>query len=321
MTEGSPRDACRDASRPVACSVVIPVYNSAAILPETVARLRRFFAERALDYEIVLVNDGSRDRSWQVIEALAEADPHLRALDLVRNMGQHVALLCGIGEARGEYVVTMDDDLQNEPDQIAHLIARAAEGCDLVFGRYRAKQHDAWRRLGSTAMRMLIRRICAAPPDLYVSNFRLLRREVVERMLAMATTRPNVSCLALLCARRPGDAEVDHRPRREGRSGYTLRRLAALMLNTLFEYSVLPLWAAAGSGAAIVCAFYALALLPSLIQPSDARLEVAARLAAEGAAALALLGVLSVIGIYVARGARHRHFDRVRLIAERLGGR
>jgi hypothetical protein len=91
------------------------------------------------------------------------------------------------------------------------------------------------------------------------------------------------------------------------------------MLNTLFEYSVLPLWAVAGGGAAIVCALYALALLLTLLQPSDARLEAAAHLAAEGAAALALLAVLSVIGIYVARGVGHRPFDRVRLIAERLG--
>ena len=219
-------------------SVVIPAYNSAAILPRLTSKLEAFFAARGATREIILVNDGSADDTWQMIAALCAANPNIVGLGLSRNFGQHAALLCGLAEARGRWVVTMDDDLENDPDDIGKLIAEAVNGHDLVFGRYPTGRHRGLRRLGSATMRALICYLCHAPRGLYVSNFRLMRREVVDRMLARSTGWSNVSCLALHSANCPADAEVDYRPRPEGRSQYTLLRLARLMLRTVAAHAV-----------------------------------------------------------------------------------
>ena len=115
-------------------SVVIPVYNSEAIVGETVRRVIEVFAGAGLRWEIILVNDGSPDRSWSVISELARTTPHVVALNLLKNYGQHHANLAGFMESRGDYVITMDDDLQNPPDQALLLIDEAMTGHDVVFG-------------------------------------------------------------------------------------------------------------------------------------------------------------------------------------------
>lgn len=221
-------------------SVVIPVYNSAKILAKTVARVHRFFAEQALSYEIVLVNDASTDNSWQVALSIAHSGPHVIAMNFAHNLGQHAALLCGISAARGEYLITMDDDLQNDPAEIAHLIGAAKDGSDLIFGRYRVKHTSAFRRFGSFLMRNCVHWICGTPAGLRISNFRMFSRDIATGMLAMAGERPNINCLALFNAQRPRDVLVEHHPRPEGKSGYDLSRLAGLMLGTLAEYVLAP---------------------------------------------------------------------------------
>ena len=130
-------------------SVVIPVYNSEPSLREVTEGIARFFEGGRLDYEIILVNDGSRDASWEVLKTLARSNSRILAVDLLRNYGQHTANLCGFHHATGDYLITMDDDLQNPPGEIAKLIAKVREGYDLVIGRYRVKQHGLIRHLGS----------------------------------------------------------------------------------------------------------------------------------------------------------------------------
>src|SRR4029079_7434249 len=115
-------------------SVVVPVYNGALTLPDLVAGLMHVLPQVAADYEIILINDGSRDESWQRIRALAGQYPLVRGFNLLRNYGQHNALLCGIREARYEIVATMDDDLQHPPDQLPALLAKLNEGYDVVYG-------------------------------------------------------------------------------------------------------------------------------------------------------------------------------------------
>ena len=130
-------------------SVVIPVYNSQDVVGSTVDRVVEVFEAAGLRYQVVLVNDGSRDGSWDVIADLARRSSHVVALDLLRNYGQHHANLAGLRESTGDYVITMDDDLQNPPDQLLLLIDKALEGHDVVFGRFERKQAPGYRRLGS----------------------------------------------------------------------------------------------------------------------------------------------------------------------------
>ena len=195
----------------------------------------------------MLVNDGSRDGSWDVIAERARSRPHVVALDLLRNYGQHHANLAGMREATGDYVITMDDDLQNPPDQVLLLIEKAIEGHDVVFGRFDRKQARGYRRLGSRMISLINRRVFDQPPGLAVSNFRILRRDVVERICGSRTAHPYITGQALMYSSNPADVLVRHDPRPVGTSNYGLRRIASLVLTILFSYSVFPLRLAAGS--------------------------------------------------------------------------
>ena len=130
-------------------SIVVPVYNSEQLVGRTVDRIVEVFEQAGLAFELILVNDGSRDGSWEVVKQRAAANPHITALNLLKNYGQHNANLAGFREAAGDYVITMDDDLQNPPDEISHLIAAAMNGHDVVFGKFERKQAAGCRSLGA----------------------------------------------------------------------------------------------------------------------------------------------------------------------------
>ena len=232
-------------------SVVIPVYNSRDVVGSTVDRVVEVFESAGLRYQVVLVNDGSRDGSWDVIAALARRSPHVVALDLLRNYGQHHANLAGLRESTGDYVITMDDDLQNPPDQLLLLIDKALEGHDVVFGRFERKQARGYRRLGSKVISLINRRVFEQPRGLAVSNYRILRRDVVERICGSRTAHPYITGQALMYSHSPADVPVRHDPRASGTSNYGFRRIASLVLTILFSYSVFPLRAAAALGFAV----------------------------------------------------------------------
>jgi polyisoprenyl-phosphate glycosyltransferase len=232
-------------------SVVVPVYNSEGVVGHTIDRILGFFATAGLRHELILVNDGSTDGSWDVIAHRAATDPHVVALDLLRNYGQHRANLAGFREATGDFVITMDDDLQNPPEQILPLIAKALEGHDVVFGRFERKRASLHRRLGSSLITWVNRRVFDQPPDLAVSNFRILRREVVDRICGSRTAHPYITGQALLYSSSPADVLVRHEPRAVGTSGYTLPRILRLVMTILFSYSLWPLRLAALTGFAV----------------------------------------------------------------------
>ena len=222
-------------------SVVIPVFNSEGTVRKTVEDTVAFFESQGLAYEIILVNDGSQDDSWTVVKGLALANPRITAVNLLRNYGQHNANLCGFRHATGDYVITMDDDGQNPPGEIIHLIRSAAEGNDLVFGRYRAKEAHPIRILGSWIIGLINRRIFGQPSDLTVSNFRIIRRDVVDRICASRQSFPYITGLALINSRLRANVPVLHRAREQGGSNYTLARVFRLVMTILFSYSLFPL--------------------------------------------------------------------------------
>ncbi|CAN5820673.1 glycosyltransferase family 2 protein [soil metagenome] len=246
----TPDDALLDAHA-FTYSVVVPVYESAGVVGETVDRIVQAFEELGLDYELILVDDGSHDASWDVIAGRASTNSHVTAVRLLRNYGQHHANLAGFREATGDYVITMDDDLQNPPDQIRVLIDEAMTGRDVVFGRFEVKRAAFYRRLGSKLISMINRRVFAQPADLAVSNFRILRRDVVDRICASRTAYPYITGQALLYSSNRSDVPVRHEPRRVGKSTYGTVRILRLVLTILFSYSLFPLRLAAFAGAVI----------------------------------------------------------------------
>ena len=227
-------------------SIVIPVYNSERIVGETIDRVVDVFTGAGLRFELILVNDGSPDGSWQVVSERARRIPGVVALDLMRNYGQHFANLAGLAEAAGDYVITMDDDLQNPPDQALALIEKAVMGGhEVVFGQFEQKKAPGFRRIGSKLIGLVNRRIFGQPSDLVVSNFRILRRDVVDRILASRTAYPYITGQALMFSGDRANVTVRHDPRPVGKSNYSLTRILRLVVTILFSYSSWPLRAAA----------------------------------------------------------------------------
>ena len=227
-------------------SVVIPVYNSAAIVGKTIDRTAAFFEERGWDYELILVNDGSRDQSWPVLREKACANEHVTAINLLHNYGQHTAVLCGLRQSTGDYVITLDDDLQNPPEEIIHLVEKANEGHDLVFGRFRQKKHRLYRRQGSLLINLINKQIFHTPDDIVPSNFRLIERDVVNRICSYRTSYPYitgllVSGLALMFSANPANVWVEHQKRPVGKSNYNFFKIVELVMRILFNYSTYPL--------------------------------------------------------------------------------
>ena len=255
--DNRPTDASSPATEKTAAprySIVIPVYNSALILPELVARLDEHLSE--LDLEVVFVNDGSVDESWTVLQQLVGHRQDMLAVDLMRNYGQHSAMFCGFQMATGDFVITMDDDLQNPPAEVLRLIDKIQEGHDVVFGQFLQKQHGIIRGLGSRVVSWLNRQLFRKPADLVLTNFRIIRREVIDAICETRTAFPYIPGMLLLTAKTFANVDVEHHPRKVGRSNYGITAIAALIWRIIFNYSALPLrWACVGGIGVSVISF------------------------------------------------------------------
>jgi polyisoprenyl-phosphate glycosyltransferase len=301
-------------------SIVVPVFNSVAIVGKTVDQIVGVFEAAGLSYELILVNDGSRDGSWDVVADKARSHPHVIALDLLRNYGQHNANLAGLREATGDYVITMDDDLQNPPDQALLLIDEAMCGRDVVFGKFTRKQSTAYRRLGSKAIGLVNRRIFGQPPDLTVSNFRILRRDVVDRICASRTAYPYITGQALMYSGNRSDVSVRHDPRTVGDSSYSTVRIFRLVLTILFSYSSYPLRLAAAVGFAISAISFvigAVYLVRGIIGASNVHgwTTLAVLLAVLNGF---IIAILSMVGEYVVRTLNAVSADRTYHVVDRV---
>ena len=223
-------------------SIVVPVYNSEPSLEELYRRLATTFAEMNKTFEVIFVDDGSRDGSLKVLRSLHERHhANVRVFSLYRNQGQQIALMCGFRFCVGDLVVTIDDDLQHFPEDIPLLHDVLQQGHDAVFGSYQQKAHRRLQNLGSRFVQRLNHRIFDPPKGLQTSAFRLIRRDVVDHVKSQRTSFPFVSGMILSTTGRVANAEVRHEPRRYGRSGYTLPKLVKLSYNLLVNYSALPL--------------------------------------------------------------------------------
>ena len=222
-------------------SVVVPVYNGEKTLSELVERLYATLHPLDAVFELFLVNDGSRDDSWRVIEELSTGSSWVRGIDLMRNYGQHHALLAGIDEAGYSTIVTMDDDLQHRPEDVPLLLEHLDRGHDVVYGYCKAPRHSFFRNLASRLTKIVLKEAMGADTATRVSAFRAFRSECREGFRGYRGAFVSIDVLLTWAAGRFGVVEVKHEPRRQGRSNYTFWMLLRHALNMLTGFSTRPL--------------------------------------------------------------------------------
>lgn len=221
-------------------SVIIPVYNSERTIQPLIEKLQATLS--SISFEIVMVNDGSRDRSEAVCRQMTETYANVRFISLRRNYGEFNAVMCGLNWAYGNYCVMIDDDFQNPPEEILKLVDAAEAGdYDVVYTHYAKKQHSVGRNMGSRFVNWLTSYLLNKPKDLYLSSFKLIRQEVVQEIIKYHGPYPYIDGLIFRITRNIGTVQVAHQKREEGSSNYTLNKLVSLFLNILFCYSSLPI--------------------------------------------------------------------------------
>ena len=222
-------------------SVVTPVYNGEGSVAELCRRLEEVLPRVAVQHEIILVNDGSRDRSWEVISELSSQSQAVRGLNLMRNYGQHNALLCGIRAARYEVIVTMDDDLQHPPQEIPRLLARLEEGFDVVYGAPEAEQNGLMRALASHITRLALRTAVGSEVAKNVSAFRVFRTQLREAFAGYQTPFVSIDVLLTWATNRFAATTIPFQKRYCGGSNYTFTTLVRHALTMMTGFSTVPL--------------------------------------------------------------------------------
>jgi glycosyltransferase involved in cell wall biosynthesis len=220
-------------------SVVIPAFNSEQYVTHTINKVLETLRGLEIAFEVVIVNDGSTDNTWAVVKQLAQQNSHIIVINLLKNYGQHSALMCGLRHTSGKYVVTLDDDLQNPPEEIPALLAFAQEeGHDLVIGRFTEPQKAHFRVLGTRFVDRIVNKVFNKDPKLKLSTFRVVRRDVVDRVCQSANPTPYVTGELLHAAGSIANFDVRHDKRMYGKSSYNPLKILELVRRITFSYSI-----------------------------------------------------------------------------------
>lgn len=220
-------------------SVVIPVYHGAITITQLVETVQEQLKSYA--FEIILINDGSKDNSEQVCIGLSEKYKNVSFLSLRKNFGEFNAVMCGLNYTKGQYTVIIDDDFQNPPSEIIKLLETAQKGnFDVVYSQYDEKKHHPMRNFGSWLVNQVTTSLFKKPQDLYLSSFKLIKNEVVEEICKYKGPYPYLDGLIFNITDNVGKITVIHNDRHHGESNYTAKKLAGLFLNIIFGYSLLP---------------------------------------------------------------------------------
>lgn len=224
-------------------SIVIPVYNSEKTLTELVNRIFTTMQMETNDFEIIFVDDNSKDRSWNVLKDLRKKDFRIKIFHLIKNSGQHNALLCGLNYAIGKYTIIMDDDLQNPPEEIPKLIKKIGEGYFVVYGKYIDKKHGPIKKSLGAIYHFIFHHILDVPKKLYLSNFIIMTSEVQKNILKIKCSFTFINALIskVTPPEKMANIDVIHESRTIGRSNYTALKHMKLLLNLIFNYSSFPL--------------------------------------------------------------------------------
>ena len=220
--------------------MIVPVYNSELTLDELVRRIHDAVESTGRSYELVLVNDGSADGSWAAIERLSRDNAWVHGVDLMRNHGQENALLCAIRSATYDIAVTLDDDLQNPPEEIPRLLA-ALDGHDVVYGTPEREQHGLWRDMASRVTKLVLQQAMGVKAARNVTAFKAFRTQLRDAFSEFRSPYVSIDVLLTWGTQRFGAVTVRHDPRKQGRSHFTLRKLMTHAINLVTGFSVVPL--------------------------------------------------------------------------------
>jgi glycosyltransferase involved in cell wall biosynthesis len=225
-------------------SIVIPVYKSGDWLTQLVEEIEAAMMPVTADFDLILVNDASPDNiTWPTIQHISIDKPFVCGLDMLYNVGQFRATLCGIENTTGEYVITMDDDFQHPPAELPKLIRAAAENPEMlcIMGEYDTKRHSLIRNLGSKLVAYVASKAYNKPPGITTTSFRIIRRELCQVLINYRTSRPLLGPLIVQITRKVMNVPVEHRSRPQGRSGYRVDRLVSSTLDSIIYASTAPL--------------------------------------------------------------------------------
>lgn len=228
--------------------MVSPVYQAAPIVPHLVAEITSTLKDLSDSFEIILVDDRSRDESWKAIKQECGKDRNVIGIRLSRNFGQHSAITAGLKQAKGEWVVVMDCDLQDMPNQIPRLYHKALEGYDVVFARRRARRDSILKRLCSRAFYSIFSYLTETNQDAAIANFGVYSRKAIEAVLGMGDNIRYFPAMVQWVGFRSTRVDVEHSPRKQGESTYNLRKLLRLAANSIISFSDKPLRLVAQGG-------------------------------------------------------------------------
>lgn len=283
-------------------SVVVPVYHSVASLAPLVERVAAVCAAAERTFEVVFVHDGGTQASWAAIVALKAAHPdHVVGIQLGRNYGQHNATLCGIDHSRGDLILTMDDDLQNPPEEIPKLLAAMDDAqVDLAYGIPIAKRHSAWRNLGSAAFKKVFRYLARGLKD--GSSFRLMRRPLAENIGRHRERFVFLDQIIAWYTAQVAYVPVQHDLRADGKSGYSGWTLLKMAIKTIILYTDLPLRMMVWSGLVAACLSLGIGLTYIVLKlVNDAAVGFTALITAVTFSASVILLSLGILGEYISR--------------------
>lgn len=224
-------------------SIIVPVYNSEKTLEPLYKLISATMEAYGGKFEIIFVEDGSIDNSWKIISKIALSDSKVTSIKLMRNYGQASATLCGFANAKGQFIITIDDDLQTPPEEITKLVNFMEEHpeTDIVFGDPVRKEHKLWRRLGSRFLNWLNWRMFEMNKRVNLTSFRLIKRKIIDEILLVRTSHPAIG--PMLCRITPfiDNVPVEHKVRVKGKGHYTLRKILTLTLDKILSFSIFPL--------------------------------------------------------------------------------
>lgn len=231
-------------------SFVIPCYRSEKTIGKVVEEIDTTMSGLSdYEYEIILVNDSSPDNTFETIRELCNSHNNITGIDFAKNFGQHSALMAGIRETKGDYVVCLDDDGQTPADEVYKLLNALEDGADAVYARYAHKKHSVFRNFGTFMNEKMAQYLLGKPKELFVSSYFAVRRFVADEMIGYTGSFPYVIGLVLRSTKRIVNVDVNHRSREVGRSGYTFKKLITLWVNGFTAFSVKPLRIATAMGA------------------------------------------------------------------------
>jgi dolichol-phosphate mannosyltransferase len=307
-------------ARAPAISVVSPVYGCASCLRELCRRLEETLSPLVDSYEIVLVDDASPDGAWDAVRELCAANPRIRAVALSRNFGQHYAIAAGLEHATGERIVVLDCDLQDRPEEIAALYAKAREGFDIVFGR-RDERQDGWfKRTLSRAFIALLNALSGADYDYRTANFGIYSRAVIDAVRSMGDRSRFFPVMVRWTGFRSASIAVRHDARAEGKSSYSLRKLMRLALDIVLSSSDKPLRLVAYLGL-IVSVVAVGTTVYSIVRYVHGDISVAgytSLIASMWLLAGVILFSVGILGLYVGRIFESVKFRPTFIVRERL---